>query len=98
MSTDPTRGPIPEGRESNFVFPTEYPLKVAGKNSTTLETVIVEIVQRHVADFDSTTVTVRESKGGKYLAVSLSFTAHSKTQLDALYSELTQHPEVLWAL
>jgi uncharacterized protein len=98
MTIDPTRGPIPEGKESNFIFPTEYPLKVAGKNSSTLETVVVEIVQRHVADFDSTTVTVRESKGGKYLAVSLTFTAQSKAQLDALYVDLTAHPEVLWAL
>jgi uncharacterized protein len=91
-------GPIPEGQESNFVFPTEYPLKVAGKNSPVLESVVVEIVTRHVGDFDSTTITVRESKGGKYLAVSLTFTAQSKTQLDALYQDLTKHPEILWAL
>jgi uncharacterized protein len=98
MNSDSTRGPIPEGAESNFVFPTEYPLKVAGKNSPALEIAVVEIVQRHVANFDATTVTVRESKGGKYLAVSLSFTAQSKAQLDALYVDLTAHPEILWAL
>lgn len=98
MSTDSNRGPIPEGRESNFEFPTEYPLKVAGKNSPALESVVVEIVRRHVEDFDETTVTVRESKGGKYLAVSVSFTATSKPQLDSIYKELTAHPEILWAL
>jgi uncharacterized protein len=98
MSTDHSRGPVPEGAESNFVFPTEYPLKVAGKNTPSLETAVVEIVRKHVADFDATTLTVRESKGGKYLAVSLTFTAQSKAQLDALYVDLTAHPEVLWAL
>jgi uncharacterized protein len=98
MTTDNNRGPIPEGRDSNFEFPTEYPLKVAGKNSSALETVVVEIVRKHVADFDETTVTVRESKGGKYLAVSVSFVAQSKPQLDALYRDLTAHPDILWAL
>jgi len=59
---------------------------------------VVEIVRRHVNDFDETTVTVRESKGGKYLAVSVSFTATSKAQLDALYQDLTAHPDIVWAL
>jgi uncharacterized protein len=88
----------PDGAETNFVFPTEYPLKIAGKNQPTLEVTVVEIVRRHVGDFDETTVTVRESKGGKYLAVSVTFTAHSKAQLDALYQELTAHPDIVWAL
>jgi uncharacterized protein len=88
----------PAGAETNFIFPTEYPLKIAGKNHPELETVVVEIVRRHVGDFDATSVTVRESKGGKYLAVSVSFTAHSKAQLDALYQDLTAHPDIVWAL
>lgn len=84
--------------ETHFVFPTTYPLKVAGKNAVALEATVVEIVRRHVHDFDETTVTVRESKGGKYLAVSVSFTATSKAQLDALYRDLTEHPDIVWAL
>jgi uncharacterized protein len=88
----------PSGADTNFIFPTEYPLKIAGKNHPELETTVVEIVRRHVGDFDSTTVTVRESKGGKYLAVSVTFTAQSKAQLDALYRDLTAHPDIVWAL
>ncbi|MBL8311176.1 MAG: DUF493 domain-containing protein [Burkholderiales bacterium] len=84
--------------ETNFVFPTTYPLKIAGKSSVALEGTVIEIVRRHVHDFDETTVTVRESRGGKYLAVSVSFTATSKAQLDALYRELTEHPDIVWAL
>ncbi len=84
--------------QTNFIFPTTYPLKVAGKNDVALEATVVDIVRRHVHDFDETTVTVRESKGGKYLAVSVSFTATSKAQLDALYRDLTEHPDIVWAL
>ncbi len=85
MSTDPRRGPIPEGRDTNFNLPT-------------LESTVITIVSKHVEDFDATTVTVRESKGGKYLAVSVSFTARSKNQLDSIYTELTSHADIVWAL
>ena len=85
-------------KDTLFEFPTEYPLKVAGKNSPGFEKTVIEIVSRHVVDFDHATVTARESKGGKYLAVSVSFIATSKPQLDALYQDLTDHVDIVWAL
>jgi uncharacterized protein len=85
-------------KDTLFEFPTEYPLKVAGKNTSSFEKTVIEIVSRHVLDFDHATVTARESKGGKYLAVSVSFTAQSKAQLDALYQDLTDHVDIVWAL
>ena len=85
-------------KDTLFEFPTEYPLKVAGKNIPGFEKTVIEIVSRHVQDFDHATVTARESKGGKYLAVSVSFTAQSKVQLDAIYQDLTDHVDIVWAL
>ncbi len=85
-------------KDTLFEFPTEYPLKVAGKNVPGFEKTVIEIVSRHVLDFDHATVTARESKGGKYLAVSVSFVAQSKVQLDALYQDLTDHVDIVWAL
>jgi uncharacterized protein len=85
-------------KETLFVFPTEYPLKVAGKNKPGFEQTVTAIVRRHVADFDDTMLTVRESRGGKYLSVSVTFTARSKPQLDALYQDLTAHADIVWAL
>lgn len=88
----------PAFKDTLFEFPTVYPLKVAGINAVTFEANVVEIIKRHVHDFDPGTISVRESKGGKYLAVSVSFTANSKAQLDALYHDLTAHPDIVWAL
>ncbi len=85
-------------KDTLFEFPTEYPLKVAGKNLPGFEKTVIEIVSRHVLDFDHATITSRESKGGKYLAVSVSFVAQSKPQLDALYQDLTDHVDIVWAL
>jgi hypothetical protein len=97
-ATAKVAGAAPSYKDTLFEFPTEYPLKIAGKNTVELEATVIEIVRRHVEDFDHATLTVRESKGGKYLAVSVSFTARSKSQLDALYQDLTDHPHVVWAL
>lgn len=94
----PTPAKVAAYKDTLFEFPTEYPLKVAGKNTPTFEQTVVEIVRRHVPDFDHATITARESTGGKYLAVSVSFTAQSKAQLDALYQDLTDHVDVVWAL
>jgi hypothetical protein len=44
--------------------------------------------------FDATTIELRESKGGKYLGVTLNVTATSREQLDDLYRTLTSHPMV----
>ncbi len=101
--TEPTRpaqtpAKVAAYKDTLFEFPTEYPLKVAGKNVPGFEKTVIEIVSRHVLDFDHATVTARESKGGKYLAVSVSFVAQSKVQLDALYQDLTDHVDIVWAL
>lgn len=94
----PSAAKVAAYKDTLFEFPTEYPLKVAGKNIPGFEETVIEIVSRHVLDFDHATVTSRESKGGKYLAVSVSFVAQSKPQLDALYQDLTDHVDIVWAL
>ncbi|WP_395706054.1 hypothetical protein [Casimicrobium huifangae] len=44
MTAPATPTPANAG-ETNFVFPTVYPLKVAGKNDVALESTVVEIVR-----------------------------------------------------
>jgi len=44
--------------------------------------------------FDASTVELRESKGGKYLGVTITITATSRAQLDELYRTLSTHPMV----
>jgi uncharacterized protein len=43
-------------------------------------------------------VTSRPSRGGKYLAVTVTFVAESRPQLDALYLEISQTKRILMAL
>ena len=44
--------------------------------------------------FDASTIELRESKAGNYLGITITVTATSREQLDALYRTLSTHPMV----
>jgi putative lipoic acid-binding regulatory protein len=79
--------------ESYLEFPTEFPLKAIGVGDD-FEAWVLAVVRKHVADLGEPASTTRPSAGGKYLAVTVTFTARSQAQLDALYTELGQDPRV----
>jgi putative lipoic acid-binding regulatory protein len=85
--------------ETLLEFPCQFAIKAMGKSD--LELLVIEIVRRHVPNFyeqAEKTVTTRPSKDGNYLAVTILIEASSKQQLDAIYQELSDHPQVLMAL
>ena len=44
--------------------------------------------------FDASTIELRESKGGKYLGITVTVTVTSREHLDELYRTLSTHPMV----
>lgn len=82
---------------SCFTFPCSYPLKVLGQKSDEFEKAVRDILQKHLQGiaiaYDS-----RPSGTGKYLAITATFTATSKAQLDAIYLELNDHELVVMTL
>jgi putative lipoic acid-binding regulatory protein len=81
-----------------MTFPCSFPLKVMGTNNDTFETDMVMITRKHIPDLGEGAVRNKLSKTGKYLALTITFTAHSKAQLDDLYSEINEHPDVKMVL
>lgn len=65
-----------------------------GEHSEGLVNAITSIAQQFDSNFDAGTVELRESKGGKYLGVTITITATSREQLDELYRTLSTHPMV----
>jgi putative lipoic acid-binding regulatory protein len=55
---------------------------------------VVEVVRKHVPDLGQQSSTAHPSSAGKYLAVTVTFTARSQAQLDDIYRELSQDPRV----
>lgn len=79
-------------------FPCQFPIKVMGKSNLEFDLLVVEIVRRHVPNLHEQAVTTRASKDANYLSVTVTVEATSKAQLDAIYRDLTGHPQVLMAL
>jgi uncharacterized protein len=78
--------------ESLIEYPSKFPIKVMGKNLPEFEAEMVRLAQRHDPSFESTTgLEVRESGKGNYLGITLTITATSREQLDAIYRELSSH-------
>jgi putative lipoic acid-binding regulatory protein len=76
-------------------FPTEFPIKAMGKALIGIEQTVIEIVRNHVDDLDESKIRIKPSRNGNYISVTIVITARSRAQLDAIYMELTAHPDVL---
>lgn len=79
-------------------YPCSFPIKVVGDHETDFDEVICAILLKHVPELDIAAITYRDSSGGKFRALSSTFTAQSREQLDALYIELGKHPYVRYII
>ena len=79
-------------------FPCPFTIKALGLATDDFDLLVVELVRRHCGNLAEGAVISRPSRGGKYLAVSVTITASGRDQLDAIYQSLTDHPRVLMSL
>ncbi|AJE22704.1 DUF493 domain-containing protein [Azotobacter chroococcum] len=70
-------------------FPCErYPIKVIGDAGEGFADLVVEVIQRHAPGLDSSTLRLRDSRNGRYLAVQVLITATGVEQLQAIHLDL----------
>lgn len=79
-------------------FPCHFPIKIIGTNSELFISEIKQIVINHFPAFEDNHITHKMSKKNNYLAITVIVYAESQKTLDALYKELTQHPDVKMVL
>jgi putative lipoic acid-binding regulatory protein len=84
--------------EEVMQFPCEFPLKVFGLNDDGFEAIVLELVAAHCPKSTEFKVTRNESKKGKYQSLTITFTAHSRAQLDDIYRSLTASEHVVMSL
>ena len=87
-----------EEGETLLEFPCEFPIKAMGLTCDELEIAVLEIINRHVDNLSEGALRLRPSKKGKYTAITITITAHSKEQLDAIYIDLSACEHVSIAL
>jgi putative lipoic acid-binding regulatory protein len=81
-------------KESLIEYPSRFPIKVMGVRVDGFVAAVTHVAKQFDPAFDAASVELRESKGGKYLGITITITATSREQLDALYRTLSSHPMV----
>ena len=84
--------------ETILEFPCEYPLKLMGRDEPDFHAAAQSILKDHLGALDDDHVSLRSSRNGKFVALTITFTATSREQLDALYHDLSDNDHVLIAL
>lgn len=69
-------------------FPCTFPLKVMGLNSDDYPGFVLSIAQKYINGLDDSCLKTRLSKNEKYIAVTVTFLAQNKQQIDNIYLEL----------
>ncbi len=85
-------------QETLLEFPCNFPIKAMGLFDAQFEALVVSLVRKHTPDLGEGAVRCVDSKGGKYLSVTVTVRATSREQLDNIYRELTACEQVLMAL
>ncbi|MDO5610916.1 MAG: DUF493 family protein [Pseudomonadota bacterium] len=84
--------------EHGFQFPGTFELSAMGPAGAGLETDIPRLLSEAGIQVLHETVTTRDSSGGKFVQVKLSFKADNREQYDAAHEALRTHPEVKWTI
>lgn len=83
--------------ETLIEFPADIAVKAMGLNADDFESLVSTLVEPHIQPVPFT-ITTLPSKAGKYVSVSVRFTATSLEQLQSVYGALRAESRVLYTL
>ena len=87
-----------EDDKKGFQFPGVFEITAMGPASAGLEQVIAHELASAGLTVLHETVRSRASSAGRYVSVSISFQANSRSDYDTAHIALRAHPEVKWTL
>lgn len=79
-------------------FPCRFPIKAMGRDENQFVAHVLDLINPHFPKLTESDIQTRPSRGGKYISVTITVTADSKSQLDAAYCALSDSGRVLMAL
>jgi len=83
---------------SAFEFPCDVPVKVFGRNGDAFRNAVLEIAKVHFPDFEDDRLSERLSRGDRFLSITLNVWVEERERIDALYTALSAHADVLMVL
>ena len=84
--------------DSLINYPCDFPIKIFGLSQQGFAQAVMEVVVRHDPDFQASTIEIRSSSKARYISLTCTIRATSREQLDAVYQELCDHPQVVMVL
>ncbi|MFA5959152.1 MAG: DUF493 domain-containing protein [Tatlockia sp.] len=85
-------------KTSLIEFPCHFPIKIIGTNTALFAQEIAEIARRHFPDLAEDAIGCQESQKGNYLSITVTVFVSNQQMLDALYQDLTGHPDIKMVL
>jgi len=79
-------------------YPSRFPLKVFGNQSEEFETIVMALLKARCPREKHFEVRRRASKAGKYIALTITFTAQNRKQLENIYQDLYECEQVVMSL
>jgi putative lipoic acid-binding regulatory protein len=84
--------------ESLLEFPCRFPIKVMGRDEPDFADNVLALVVRYAEDTTADDITTRTSSKGKFIALTVTISATSRDQLDAIYKALSASEQVAYLL
>ena len=84
--------------ESAIEFPCEFPIKMMGRDTPEFRSTARALVEKHAGKVADDAVREAQSRKGNFVSITVTITATSQQQLDAIYQDVTDHEDVLMAL
>ena len=84
--------------DSLIEYPCDFPIKVMGLSQQSFAQAVMEVVVHHDPGFSAASMQTRSSSGARSVSLTCTVRATSREQLDALYQELCDHPQVVMVL
>ena len=81
-------------KETLMEFPCNFPLKIIGKARPTFLQEITAIIRMHYPLTQDSEITSQMSKTGNYQSITAVVYAADQLTLDALYQDLSRHPDI----
>ena len=79
-------------------YPSRFPLKVFGEKTAEFESIVLGLVRARCPQAEHIEISRRNSKGDKYVALTLTFTVYSQQQLEEIYRDLYDCDQVVMSL
>ncbi len=79
-------------------FPCPFPIKMMGRDTPEFRNIARALVERHTGPVADGAVSASLSRKGNFVSITITIDAQSQQQLDAIYTDVSAHDDVLMAL